>query len=134
MSNINLHAQLKMQVKLSLLLTYSMEQSPSSEANQFGASQEIFRILWNSKVHYHIHKRPPPVSIMSQPNPVHTPTSHVLNIDLNIILLSTPGSPQWSLSLRFPHQNPVHASPIPHPCYMPRPTHSSRFYHPHNSG
>jgi hypothetical protein len=24
-----------------------------------------------------------------------------------------PGSPQWSLSLRFPHQNPVHASPLP---------------------
>jgi hypothetical protein len=22
-------------------------------------------------------------------------------------------SPQWSLSLRFPHQNPVHTSPLP---------------------
>jgi len=31
------------------------------------------------------------------------------------------GSPQWSLSLRFPHQNPVHASLIPHVCYMPCP-------------
>jgi hypothetical protein len=116
------------------LLTYSMEQSPSWEANRFAASQEIPRILWNPKVHYRIHKYPPPVSILSQPNPAHTSTSHFLNIHLNISLPSTPGSPQWSLSLRFPHQNPVHASPLPHPSYMPHPSHSSRFYHQHNSG
>jgi hypothetical protein len=34
------------------------------------------------------------------------------------------GSPQWYLSLRFPHQNPVHTSPLPHTCHMPRPSHS----------
>jgi len=32
----------------------------------------------------------------------------------------------------FPHQNPVHPSPLPHTRHMPRPSHSSRFYHPHN--
>ena len=31
------------------------------------------------------------------------------------------GSPQWCLSLRFPHQNPVHAPPLPHTRHMPRP-------------
>jgi len=41
------------------------------------------------------------------------PTSHFSKIHRNIILLSTPGSPQWSLFLRFPYQNPVHASPLP---------------------
>ena len=34
-------------------------QSPSWEANWCAASQEIPRILWNSKVHYRTHKRPP---------------------------------------------------------------------------
>jgi hypothetical protein len=41
---------------LTYLLTYSLEQSPSWEANRFSASQKIPRILWNPKVHYRIHK------------------------------------------------------------------------------
>jgi len=56
------------------LLTYSMVQIPSWEANWFAASQEIPRILRNPKVHYRTHKRPPPVCILGQPNPVHIPT------------------------------------------------------------
>ena len=80
-----------------LFLTYSMQQSPSWEAIQFAASQEIPRILWNLKVNYHIYKCPPPVPILSLLDPVHTPTSHFLKIHLNIILLSMLGSPKWSL-------------------------------------
>jgi hypothetical protein len=54
---------------ITYLLTHSMEQKPSWEANRFSASQEIPHILWNPKVHYRIHKCPPPVSILSQLNP-----------------------------------------------------------------
>jgi hypothetical protein len=111
------------------LLTYSMEQSPSWEANWFSASQEIPQILWNPKVHYCNHKCLQPVHILSQLYPVHTPTSHFLKIHLNIILPSMPESSKWSLSLRFPKQNSVYASPLPHMCYMAHTFHSSWFYH-----
>jgi hypothetical protein len=99
-----------------------MEQSPSCKANRFAASQENSHILWNLKVHYRIHNCLLPVSILIQLNPVYTPTSYFLRIHINIILSSTPRSPQWSVSLRFPHQNPVHASFLPHSRYMPHRT------------
>ena len=47
-----------------ILLTYSMEQRSSWEANWSAASQEIPRILWNPKVHHHTHNRTPPVPIL----------------------------------------------------------------------
>ena len=102
----------------SYLLTYSMVQSPSWEANWFAANQEIPRISRNPKVHYRTHKLPPPVSILDQPNPVHIPTFHLLEIHPNIIHPSTPRSSQWSASLRFPHQDPIHplSSPIRATC------------------
>ena len=124
----------KFQVSGGSLVTYSMVQSPSWETNWFVVSQEIPRISRNPKVHYRSHKRPPPVSILGQPNPVHIPTSHLMEIHLNIIHPSMPRSPQWSPSLRFPHQDPVHPPLLTHTRHMPRPSHSSRFYHPHNIG
>ena len=117
---------------LTYLVTYSMVQSPSWEVNWFVASQEISRISRNPKVHYRTHKRLPPVSILGQPNPVHIPTSHLLEIHPNIIHPSTPRSLQWSPSLRFPQQGPIHPPLLTHTRHMPSPSHSSRFYHPHN--
>ena len=119
---------------LTYLLTYSMEQSPSWEGNQLAASQAISCILWNPKVNHHIYNSLPPVPILSQLDPVRTPTSDFLKIHLNVILLSMPGSPKQFLSFRFPHQNSVYTSPLPHTCYMFCPSHSSRFHHPKNIG
>ena len=123
-----------MDLSVNFLLPYSTEQILSWEANRFSASQEIPRISWNPKVHYRTHKSPPPVPIPSQLDPVYIRTSRFLKIHLNSILPSTSGSPKWSLSLGFPHQNPVHTSPLLHTLYMPRPSNSSRFYHPKNLG
>ena len=58
------------------LLTYLL--TPRSRVleklTRFAASQEIPRILWNAKVHYCMHKCPPPVPTMSQLHPVSTPS------------------------------------------------------------
>ena len=118
---------------LAYLLTYCMVQSPDWEANCFAASQDIPRISRNPKVHYRTHKRPPPVSILGQPNTIHIPTSHLLEIHTNIHP-STPRSPQWSPSLLFPQQDPIHPLLLTHTCHMPSPSHSSQFYHPYNIG
>ena len=109
------------------LLTNSMVRSPSWAVNWFAASQEIPRISRNPKVHYRTHKRPPPVSILGQPNPVHIPTSHLLEIH-PYIHPSTPRSPQWSPSLLFPHQDPIDPSLLTHTRHMPSLSHSSRFF------
>ena len=78
------------------------------------------------KVHYRTHKCPPPVSILGQTNPVHIPISHLLEIRPNFIHPSTPRSPQWALSLRFPHQDPIHPLLLTHTRYMSSPSQSSR--------
>ena len=92
------------------ILTYSMVQSPSWEANWFAASQEIPRISRNPKVHYGTHKRPPPVCILART----TSWRSVLILSTYLRL----GLPSGLFSLRFPHQDPTHlfSSPIRATC------------------
>ena len=83
-------------------------------------------------------------------NLVHALPSCFLKTHFNIVLPFTPTSFKRYVSFRFssresarisqipharfPHQKPVHTSPLSHTCYMPSLSHSSRFYHPNNIG
>ena len=86
-------------------------------------------ILCNLNVHYPILKCSPLFPILSQSNLVHVSSSHSLKIDFNIIFPSVRTSPKLSLSLRFPHQNPICTFNIPCTCHMPCPSRSS-YDHP----
>ena len=101
----------------------------------FAANQEIPRILWNPKFITVLtsarHLSLSSANSIQSPQPL---PSHFLKIHLNGIISSMYWSSQWSVSLRFPHQNLVHTSPFHHTCHMPRPSQSFRFYHPHNIG
>jgi hypothetical protein len=103
------------------LRTYSMEHSPSWEANRFSASQEIPGILWNPNVRYRIHKSPLSVPILSQLDSVHTPhpTSWrsilILSYQLHLGLpsgLFPSGFPIEALYTPLLSPYVLHASPI----------------------
>ena len=108
-----------------------MQHSPSWKSNRFSASQKIPRILCNPKVHYAFtsaHHLSLFWASSIQSIPPH-PTSW-----RSILILSSNLRLGLQGSFVVPHQNPVYASPLPHTRYMPRPPHSSRFYHANNIG
>jgi hypothetical protein len=85
-------------------LPNSLEPSPYWEGI-CSATQEISSTLWNLKAHHRTHKHRPLVFIISQMNPVHTP-SYLFKIHFNIILSFTSVSSYLSLSFKFSYQNP----------------------------
>jgi hypothetical protein len=69
------------------VMTNSMEQSSSCEADSYSASQKFPHLLWNPKVHYLVHKNPPLIPVVRHINSVHTlPTLYLFKIYSNIIL------------------------------------------------
>jgi len=83
------------------------------EANNFCASQEIVRSLWNRKVHYHIIKRLTLASILSQINSLHTCSYYFLKIYFNIIIQSKARSSSGLLPSALPTKACIHSSYLP---------------------
>jgi hypothetical protein len=61
--------------------------SRSWKAASCTAIQELSSFLWNPKVHYHVHKSPPLVPILSQISQVHSTPSCLSKIHFNIVNL-----------------------------------------------
>jgi hypothetical protein len=94
--------------RLNYLLTYFLTPWSRVLLEKVTGSQvvkKIPRILWNPKVHYRFHNRPPPVPVLSQLDPVHTP--HPTSWRSILILLShlRLGLPSGPFSSVFPTRN-----------------------------
>jgi hypothetical protein len=71
--------------------------NPSWESEIRSVCQGVPHLLWNPKVNYSVHKRPPIGPILNHTNPAHAIKHCLLKIHFNITSPSTPRSPKWSL-------------------------------------
>ena len=121
---------------LTYLLTYLLtpcSRVPLEKPTGSAASQEILRTFYGTRKFITVHTSARHLSLswansiqFTNPLPLHECPSLILSFHLRL------GLPIGLFPSGFPHQNPVHTSPLPHTRHMPRPSHSSRFYHPHN--
>jgi hypothetical protein len=63
---------LKFHMVLMFVITNQLHRTEFLRNYRCSASLEIPCLLWNPKVHYHVHKSPPLVPILSHVNHVHT--------------------------------------------------------------
>ena len=97
-------------------LTYSMEQSPSSETNWSSAAQEIPSFL---SFHQYTHNCLPTCPILRQIGSVHAAGSHILNIHLNIIIPSMAVSSILLFLSGFPTKPYIHLRSTPYLLHTP---------------
>jgi hypothetical protein len=76
---------LQLDLKKCSELTNSMELSSTQEPTSCATTQKLPNMLWNPKVHNHIYKSLPLVTILSQTNSGHATPSYLSKIHLNII-------------------------------------------------
>jgi hypothetical protein len=81
------------------------------------AVQEIFCLLYNSKIYFRDSKRPLADPMLSQFNPFHALARSFPKAHLNITGQSTPGSCKRSLAFRI-SDNILYVSHLSYACYM----------------
>jgi hypothetical protein len=74
------------------------EMSPSWEAANCAATQELPSILWNPKVQYRVHKSLPLVPTLSHISPIHTIPSYLSKIHFNIAHSHSSSAPFMPIS------------------------------------
>jgi hypothetical protein len=109
-------------------LTNSMEPYPW-ETNKRLATHKFNNILWNPKIHYHVHKGLQLVPVMNQMNPDHTTSSYFSKIQFNTVLQPTSYMILTVLSFGLSHQNLVCILLLSHSYYMPCPYHNPLLNH-----
>ena len=93
------------------------------KANSSPASKEMPFILWNSEVHYNVHKSLKIVHILIQINAAYVLPSCFHKIPFNIIPSSTLLSSKWLLLQVFPPSICMHICPM----HVTGPTHLTHF-------
>ena len=106
------------------LLTYLLIQRSRVLLEKLTGSQPVkkFPAFYGTRWIITSSQYPTAVPILSQIVQVHAPESHFLKIHLNIVVPYMFGSYKWSLSLRFPHQNPIY-TPLLFPIRATCPVH-----------
>jgi hypothetical protein len=99
------------------------------ERKGISVCQEIPRPLWNSKLHYHVHKGPPLIPFQKQVNPVHNSTSYFIKIRFKLFSRLLIGNTK--IVFRISVKNLEWMFPVSRACYVPYPSHLD---HSNNTG
>ena len=78
--------------------------------------QGVSHILCNTSVRCRVRKSSPFYPLLTQINSVEPVSWRSL---FNIVFPFAPAPCKWSLTVRFPHQNPLRALSFSHSCYIP---------------
>jgi hypothetical protein len=85
-----------------VILTNFMELSPSWKAASCAATQELPSILWNQMVHYHVHRSPPLVPVLSQIQGIHPGLRPFVKFRNKLIMVRTcyptPNPQSWRIT------------------------------------